>query len=185
MCRILKMTDCRDGRKFGTRTHSYCICRVLCMSDSLCSVWGHSVHFAKFLMLTFSESCNSYNFYPISTKLEKSCNLGKNRPLVFLAICQILSVWYFEGKLFQPHCHYPSSGKKGQSECQGPWHSCFFSPPPPSLDKFASCSGKFACMAFIFGMGLLYAITHTDDDFWCRETFHWILQGGNAKNKYL
>ena len=33
--------------KFGTRRPMYCICKVLfmSMSDSLSSVWGHSVHF--------------------------------------------------------------------------------------------------------------------------------------------
>ena len=32
-----------------------CICRVLFMSDFFSSVWGHSVHFAKFPMLRFSK----------------------------------------------------------------------------------------------------------------------------------
>ncbi len=41
----------------GTQGAMYCICtcRVLFMSDSLSSVWGHSVHFAKFRMLRFSK----------------------------------------------------------------------------------------------------------------------------------
>ena len=39
MCNILKMADHRVKRKFWTRSPMYCICRVLCMSDSLSSVW--------------------------------------------------------------------------------------------------------------------------------------------------
>ncbi len=39
------------------------------MSDSLCSVWGHSVHFAKFPVLRFSEGYCSHSCHPILTKL--------------------------------------------------------------------------------------------------------------------
>ncbi len=39
-----------NGWKFGTRGIKNCIytCKVLFVSDSLSSVWGHSVHFLKF-----------------------------------------------------------------------------------------------------------------------------------------
>ena len=84
------------------------LCRVLFMSDSLSSVWGHSVHFAKCLMLTFSKGCCSLSFNCNQT-LEKVCNLGKYRSLIFRVICQILSILPFEEKLPQLHCHYPQS----------------------------------------------------------------------------
>ncbi len=37
--------------------------------DSLSSVWVHSVHFAKFLMLRFSKRYSSHSFHPIAAKL--------------------------------------------------------------------------------------------------------------------
>ncbi len=39
------------------------------MPDSLSLVWGHSVHFAKFPILQFSERYSFNNFYQISIKL--------------------------------------------------------------------------------------------------------------------
>ena len=39
------------------------------MSDSLRSLWGHLVHFAKFLMLRFLKGYCFHSFHPISTKL--------------------------------------------------------------------------------------------------------------------
>ncbi len=55
MCNILKTADRRAKRmKFGTRSprnvELKCLCGILIESDSLSLVWGHSVHFAKFLM---------------------------------------------------------------------------------------------------------------------------------------
>ncbi len=40
------------------------------MSDFLRSVWGNSVHFAKFQIIRFSKGYCSHSFYPISTKLD-------------------------------------------------------------------------------------------------------------------
>ncbi len=51
----------RNGRIFGTRPTIYYICRVLFMVDPLSSVWGHSVQFAKFLMLRFSKGYCSHS----------------------------------------------------------------------------------------------------------------------------
>ncbi len=52
----------RNGWKFGTHGPRNCICRYFsCMS----SVWGHSVHLAKFLMLRYSEGYCSHTFAPI------------------------------------------------------------------------------------------------------------------------
>ncbi len=41
------------------------------MSDSVSSVWGHSVHFAKFPMLRFSKGYWSQSFHSILIKLHK------------------------------------------------------------------------------------------------------------------
>ncbi len=41
---------------------------ILFVSDSLYSVWGHSVHFAKFQMLRPSKKYCSHSFHSISTK---------------------------------------------------------------------------------------------------------------------
>ncbi len=38
---------------------------VLFMSDSLTSVWGHTVHFAKFLMLRISKGYSSHSFHSV------------------------------------------------------------------------------------------------------------------------
>ncbi len=46
----------RNGRTFGTRGTTVHICRVLLMPDSLSLVWVHSVHFAKFSILRFSNT---------------------------------------------------------------------------------------------------------------------------------
>ena len=57
--------------KIGTRGTAVHICRVLFMPDSLILVWGHLVHFAKFLIPQFSKHYSySFNsFHQISTKL--------------------------------------------------------------------------------------------------------------------
>ncbi len=72
------------------------VCRVLFGSGHLSSVWGHSVHFAKFSMLRYSKgytSCSHSQFHPTSTKpYRKHPFRGKHRLLLFLAICQILKV---------------------------------------------------------------------------------------------
>ena len=45
--------------------------RVLFGSGHLSSVWGHSVHFAKFSMLRFSKGYCSNSFHPVSIKLHE------------------------------------------------------------------------------------------------------------------
>ncbi len=65
------------------------LCRVLFMSDSLSSVSGHSVHFAKCLMSTFSKGCCSLSFN-FNQTLEKVCNLGKYRSFIFREFLQNL-----------------------------------------------------------------------------------------------
>ena len=70
MYNILKMGDCRvNGRKFGTHSPMNCICRVLFMTDSLSSLWGHSVYLARLPMWRFSKGYCSHSFHPFSTKL--------------------------------------------------------------------------------------------------------------------
>ena len=84
----------RNGWKFGTRSPRNSIRRVLFGSGHLSSVWGHSVHFAKFPVLRFSKGHCCYTFHPISTKLYwKHGNKGKIQDITFLAICQILKVY--------------------------------------------------------------------------------------------
>ncbi len=52
------------------------------MIDPFSSVWGHSMHFAKFPMLGFPKGYWSHNFNPIATKLhEKYVNQGKIQPV--------------------------------------------------------------------------------------------------------
>ena len=66
MCNILKTADQREKRgKFWGCSLMYCICTVLFMSESLSSVWGHSVHFAKFLILKLSKGYCSHTFHSI------------------------------------------------------------------------------------------------------------------------
>ena len=96
------------GENLGLVVLCTVLCRVLFMSDSLSSVWGHSVQFAKCLMLTFSKGYCSLSF-KFNQTLEKVCNLGRDRSLIFRVICQILSISPFEEKLPQLHCHYPQS----------------------------------------------------------------------------
>ncbi len=62
------------------------MCRVLFIDYSLSSFWGHSVHFAKFPILRFSQGYFCHSFHPISTKL---CR----RVQAFLVIGQILKVY--------------------------------------------------------------------------------------------
>ncbi len=88
MCNILKPA----GRR--TKQIKICdfVCGVLFGSGHLSSVWGHSVHFAKFLILSFSSL--SHSFHLISTKLyRKDVYWGKYKLLLFLAIYHILKVY--------------------------------------------------------------------------------------------
>ncbi len=58
-----------NGWKFRTRGTRNSICNVLFGPGHLSSVWGHSVHFEKFLILTFSTGYWFHSFNPISSKL--------------------------------------------------------------------------------------------------------------------
>ena len=87
--------------------------------------------FCEFSLRSFGALCNipdvnifkrplrmlpQFSFY-FNQTLEKACNPGGYRSSRFLVICRILSMWHFEEKLPQLHCHYPlcyilvSSGK--------------------------------------------------------------------------
>ena len=74
----------RNGRKFGTRSNTMHIYRVLLMSDSLSLVWGQSVHFAKLLMWTFSKKLLlppfSFNFH---LNFRESMQPGEIRAITF------------------------------------------------------------------------------------------------------
>ncbi len=81
----------RNGWKLGTRGSLYCICRAFFMSDSLtfefslqsfgalCKIPNVRI-FKRPLLPQFSSNFNH--------NLKKSCNPGKYRLLLFLAICQ-------------------------------------------------------------------------------------------------
>ena len=61
-------------------------CSVLLMPDSLSFVWGHSVHFAKFLILRFSTHYSFNSFCQILTKLHtKYHNQGLIWVITFLS----------------------------------------------------------------------------------------------------
>ena len=97
----------------------YCIYRVLFMSDSLSSVWGHSVHFICFQMLRFKrlplpQFSSSFNqFYA------KYGNHVGIQVITFLMICQIYD------RSSQLHCHYhKTSSGKGQAQRHSPWVAC-------------------------------------------------------------
>ena len=85
----------QNGWQVGNRGLMYCMCRVLFMSDSLSSVWCHSVHRAKFLMLGTSKDFSSHSFHSISTKLYgKYGNQWGVQATALLAICQKLQIWW-------------------------------------------------------------------------------------------
>ncbi len=119
------------------------------MYDSWSAFWGHSVHFAKFLMLIFSKSYYfqffSYNFN--QTLVEKACNREKHRPLLFLSICQILKVYgtLQRSYLNYIHYHYPKICwfhlATGQADRQGPFGLLFFTM-IASLSYFTQLKGK-------------------------------------------
>ena len=123
-----------NGWKFGTHSPRNSTCRVLFGSDHLSSVWGDSVHFAKFPMLTFSKGYYSRSFHPISTKPHrKHVYSGKIQGITYSSyLPKFKSTWRFEDKLPQLHCRYITSIHKltwfllakGQAERQGPWASC-------------------------------------------------------------
>ncbi len=88
-----RLTIGQNRWKFVTHSHMYCICRVLFVSDSFSSVWGHSVYFAKFPMLCSKGYC-SHSFHPIWYKIYgKYCNQGEIQVIIFIVICQILKTY--------------------------------------------------------------------------------------------
>ncbi len=92
MCNILKTADRRVMAVLGTAYIGYFSCLILC------SVWDHSVHFAKFLMLRFSKDyCQSHTFHSISTKLfiVSMLVMRKCRLLLFWQSA-LLAIWHFE-----------------------------------------------------------------------------------------
>ena len=69
-----------------------CMCRALFMSNSLSSVWGHSVPFATVPKL-YSKVYYSHIFHPISTKFYvKYGNQGEIQIISFLALCQSFKI---------------------------------------------------------------------------------------------
>ncbi len=75
--------------KFGTRGPRKCICRLLFRSGHLSSVWGHSVHFAKFPMLKFQKATAPTVFIQFQPNFMESMVIREEyRLLPFLAICQ-------------------------------------------------------------------------------------------------
>ncbi len=55
------LNDRRVKRKFGTRSPMYCIRRVLSMSDSVSSVWGHCSIVKIFEMLLYPQFSSNFN----------------------------------------------------------------------------------------------------------------------------
>ena len=80
------------------------------MSDSLSSVWGHSMHFANFPMLRFSKVYFSASFLPNSNKLHGKYMYGNQEAVTFLGnLPKFKRTFDLEKKLPQLHCHYPQS----------------------------------------------------------------------------
>ena len=80
-----------NGWKFGTCGCRNCICRVL-ISESVSSVWGHSVHFANFSYfvkifekLVLRQLSSNFN-QTILWKVQYSWGI---HAITFLAVCQI------------------------------------------------------------------------------------------------
>ena len=66
------------------------------MYDSVCSVWGHSVHFGKFPILRFSKGYSSPSFHPISTFAE-SMYLEKMHSITFSGdLPNFESIWHLK-----------------------------------------------------------------------------------------
>ncbi len=91
----------RNGWKFGSRSPRNSMWRVLFRSGHLSSVWGHSVHFGKFLMLRFSKGHCSHSFHSISTKPYRQHIFGKNMGYCFFWLSKFKSIRRFEDNLPQ------------------------------------------------------------------------------------
>ncbi len=88
MCNILKMADHTEKQMKVLESHSYELHVGYYISDSLSSVWGHSVCFAKFPRLYSKDYC-SHTFDAIATKFYvKYSNQREIHAIIFLAICQ-------------------------------------------------------------------------------------------------
>ncbi len=96
-----------DGWKVG-ELRSYVLCYV---GYFLCRIlW---VQFRSFGALWKIPDVNIFKrlllpqfLFSFKQTLEKACNPGKYRPLLFLVIGQILNICHFEEKLPQLHCYY-------------------------------------------------------------------------------
>ncbi len=106
--------------------------RVLFMSDSLSWVWGHLVHFAKFLILTFSKGKLLSQFSSsIKETLGKVIMVVREEYMLlhFLPICEILNIYYtltisHLSSIAISHKPILVSCCKSQAERQGLWASC-------------------------------------------------------------
>ncbi len=111
-----------NGKIVKCATYAF---QVLFGSDHLGTVWGHSVHFAKFLMLHFSKGCRSPSLHPISTKPYRKHYLGTLQSITFSGCWpKFKSIWHFEDKLLRLHCQYPRDTLVHRAKGQGPWASC-------------------------------------------------------------
>ena len=130
MWNIWKTAGRRAKRmKYGVPSPRNSTCKEIFLSGHLSSVWGHSVHFEKFLLLRFSKGCCSPSFHPASTKPYKKHVFGQNTRYNFFW----LFAKFIYGTLKISYLSYtlPVSIKlcwfnlaKGQAGCQGPWASC-------------------------------------------------------------
>ncbi len=88
-----------NGRKFGTWGTMLHLCRVPLMSDSLSLLWGHSVRFAKCLILQFSKRYLSNNFHQIPFKLYESIAYGGMQAITLLrnrpSFTKVMAIWNF------------------------------------------------------------------------------------------
>ncbi len=131
------------------------------MSDSLRSVWGHSVHFAKFQMLRFLKGYCSHSFHPVLTKLyERYISHGEIQAITFSGnmpnFKNIPCIQHFANTRI--HFSYIdimfkakliSSGKRS-NRGQGPWASCFKYPALyMSYTFFQAILGRYSGSCFI------------------------------------
>ncbi len=93
MCNTLKGLLRGTDENFGLAVPGI----VLFMPVALSSVWGHSVHFAKFPMLRSAKGYCSHSFYLISTKLcDKYTSDGGIYGLTFYDLPKIKILWHLQ-----------------------------------------------------------------------------------------
>ncbi len=90
------------------------------MSDSLSSVWGGTVHFAKCPMLRFSKGQSSPNFHQFQPNFMESVVIRGMQAITFLAIYQILQIYRTLKIVLLAIRLSVFHVAKGQ----GPWPSC-------------------------------------------------------------